>query len=105
MEAISGHLHEILDGYDDKISNSSLPQKSNALSNKLTSVLSVSYADVDIREALKTLDAKETRNNPETRRTLKLDVQKEVLVCNAGIVKEFGQVAEVRRIPVATMVT
>lgn len=104
MAANSGDFHDLLDGYDDKFAISSLPQKSNALSNKLASVLSASYADVEIREALGTLDAKDTRNSPETRRKLRLDVQKDVLDCNGGIVKEFGHVAEVSSIPAAFVV-
>lgn len=35
-------------------------------------------------------------NTAETRRQLRLDVQKEVVDCNAEIVKDFGKVAEVR---------
>jgi len=69
--------------------------RSSALSNRLTSVLSASYADSDIRDALATLDLRNTRNTPETRRQLRLDVQKEVIDCNGDIVKDFGKVAEV----------
>ena len=105
MAANSSDLHHLLDGYDDKYAISSLPQKSNALSNKLASVLSVSYADVEIREAIATLDARDTRNSPETRRKLRLDVQKDVIDCNGGIVKEFGLVAEVSPIPTVIMMS
>ncbi|KAI9816595.1 MAG: Golgi transport complex subunit 6 [Pycnora praestabilis] len=66
----------------------------NALSNKLTSVLSTSFADLDIRDALETLDAKGTENTQETRRQLRLDVQKEVIECNGDVIKEFGGVAK-----------
>ncbi|KAL2853811.1 oligomeric Golgi complex subunit 6 [Aspergillus pseudoustus] len=69
-------------------------QRSNALSNRLTSVLSVSYADSDIRDALETLSLRGVRNTAEVRRQLRLDVQKEVVDCNAEIVKDFGRVAE-----------
>jgi conserved oligomeric Golgi complex subunit 6 len=65
------------------------------LSNKLTSVLSTSYADSEIRDALRLLDAKGIRNNAETRRNLRLELQKEVIKCNAQIVDDFGKVAEV----------
>lgn len=88
-------MSDVLDGYDDRLALSSLPQRSNALSNKISSVLSASYADLEIREVLKTLDAKDIQNNAETRRRLQLDVQKDVIECNGGIVKEFGHVAEV----------
>ena len=73
----------------------SISSKSNALSNKITSVLSASYADSEIRNALGLLDARGTINTTETRRNLKLDAQKQVIDCNAAILDEFGQVAEV----------
>ncbi|OCK81974.1 oligomeric Golgi complex subunit 6 [Lepidopterella palustris CBS 459.81] len=69
-------------------------RSSNALSNRITSVLSASYSDLEIRNALETLDARGIRNTPETRRQLRLDVEKEVIQCNGEIVKDFGQVAE-----------
>jgi hypothetical protein len=71
-------------------------QRSSALSNRLTSVLSASYADSDIRDALETLSVRGIHNSPETRRQLRLDVQKEVVDCNGEIVRDFGKVAEVR---------
>ncbi|MCJ1384220.1 Golgi transport complex subunit 6 [Xylographa soralifera] len=72
----------------------SLPQKSNALSTKVSSILSTSFADADIREALHTLDERGTQNTPETRRHLRLDAQKEVIERNGDIIKDFGHVAE-----------
>ncbi|KAN0080524.1 Conserved oligomeric Golgi complex subunit 6 [Elaphomyces granulatus] len=73
---------------------SSAVQRSSALSNRLTNVLSASYADSGIRDSLETLDLRKTRNIPETRRQLRLDVQKEVIDCNGEIVQDFGKVAE-----------
>jgi hypothetical protein len=67
----------------------------SALSSRITSVLSASYADLEIRDALETLDARQVQNTAETRRQLRLDVQKEVIQCNGEIVKDFGEVAEV----------
>lgn len=67
----------------------------NALSSRITSVLSASYADLEIRDALETLDAREIQNTAETRRQIRLNVQKEVIQCNGDIVKDFGEVAEV----------
>lgn len=69
--------------------------RSSALSNRLTSVLSASYADSDIRDALETLDLRGVHNTADTRRRLRLDVQKEVIDCNGEIVQDFGKVAEV----------
>lgn len=66
------------------------------LSNKISTVLSASYADSEIREALRTLDEKSIKNSAETRRKLRLDVQKEVIERNGDIIKDFGHIAEVR---------
>lgn len=68
----------------------------NALSGRITSVLSASYADLEIRDAVETLDARGVRNTAETRRQIRLDVQRDVIKCNGDIVQDFGQVAEVR---------
>jgi hypothetical protein len=85
------------DGFDSPTSPTS-PQalRNNPLSSKVTSVLSASYADSDIRDALSLLDKKSLENNAETRRQLRLDVQKEVIESNGDIIREFGHVAEVR---------
>ena len=82
---------------DSPISPSS-PQalRNNPLSSKVTSVLSASYADSDIRAALSLLDQKNLENTALTRRQLRLDVQKEVIESNGDIIREFGHVAEVR---------
>jgi hypothetical protein len=77
----------------------SLSSKSNALSNKISSVLSASYADSEIRNALTLLDKRGTTNTTETRRNLRLDAQKELIDCNVAILDEFGQVAEVSIFP------
>lgn len=71
-------------------------QRSTALSNRLTSVLSASYADSDIRDSLETLSLRGIHNTAGTRRQIRLDVQKEVVDSNAEIVRDFGKVAEVR---------
>ncbi|KAI4145191.1 MAG: hypothetical protein L6R39_003908 [Caloplaca ligustica] len=81
------------ESYNERIGGSA-SHRSNALSNKLTSVLSVSYSDSGIRDALRLLDSRNTLNTPELRRRLRWDLQKEVIDCNGSIVKEFGQVAE-----------
>ncbi|KAL8658255.1 MAG: hypothetical protein Q9226_001137 [Calogaya cf. arnoldii] len=69
-------------------------QRSVALSNKLSGVLSVSYADSEIRDALCLLDAKNVQNTPDLRRSIRSDLQKDVIECNSSIVQEFGQLAE-----------
>lgn len=76
-----------------------VPRGVTALSSRITSVLSASYADLEIRDAIDTLDACGVQNTAETRRQLRLDMQKEVIQCNGEIVKDFGQVAEVQKFP------
>jgi hypothetical protein len=84
------------DGFSPAASSVGLTSRgANALSSRITSVLSVSYADLELRDALETLDARELRNTAETRRQIRLDVQKEVIQCNGEIVKDFGEVVEV----------
>ncbi|TKA60182.1 hypothetical protein B0A49_11392 [Cryomyces minteri] len=68
--------------------------RSSALSNRITNVLASSYADLEIRDALETLDARGIKNTQETRRQLRLDVQRELIERNGEIVRDFGQVAE-----------
>ena len=80
---------------DSPLSQPSPQTRSNPLSAKVTSVLSSSFADADIRDALALLDKRGLENNAETRRQLRLDVQKEVIESNGSIIREFGHVAEV----------
>ncbi|KAI1996538.1 Golgi transport complex subunit 6 [Ophidiomyces ophidiicola] len=68
--------------------------KPTALSNRLNTVLSTSYTDSDIRDALETLDKRSIQNTAETRRTLHLDIQKEVIDSNGSIIQDFRKVAE-----------
>lgn len=70
--------------------------RSSALSSRITSVLSASYADLDLRDALETLDTRDFQNTQESRRNLRLDLQQEVIKSNGEIIQDFGQVAEVR---------
>ncbi|KAH8819687.1 oligomeric Golgi complex subunit 6 [Xylogone sp. PMI_703] len=71
-----------------------LAPRNNPVAAKVTSVLSASYTDSDIRDALALLDQRGLVNNAETRRKLRLDVQKEVIESNGAIIREFGHVAE-----------
>ncbi|KAI1082641.1 oligomeric Golgi complex subunit 6 [Whalleya microplaca] len=71
----------------------------NPVSSKITTVLSTSYADAEFRESLALLDERHVTHSAETRRQLRLDVQKEVIDSNGKIITEFGRVAEqLRRI-------
>jgi conserved oligomeric Golgi complex subunit 6 len=68
----------------------------SSLSSQVTSVLSTSYADSEFRDALRLLDERGLQDTADaTRRRLRLDLQKEVIDSNGGIVGEFGKVAEV----------
>lgn len=95
MNGNANYAMDLADSFDGRLTASSLPQRPNALANRVISVLSASYADTEIRDALDSLDKKEIQNTPEIRRRLRLDVQKEVIECNGAIVKDFGHVAEV----------
>lgn len=75
--------------------NTSIAPRSNALSSKVSSILSASYADLEIRDALNLIDERNIENNARTRRQLRLDVQKEVIESNGDVIREFGHVAEV----------
>ncbi|KAK1584731.1 oligomeric Golgi complex subunit 6 [Colletotrichum navitas] len=71
----------------------------NPLTSKVTTVLSTSYADSEFKDALQLLDIRGLKNTAETRRQLRLDLQKEVIDSNGEIVSQFGRVADqLRRI-------
>jgi hypothetical protein len=61
----------------------------------VNSVLSASYADSEIKDALALLDERGVENTAETRRQLRLDIQKDVIESNGAVIREFGHVAEV----------
>lgn len=58
-------------------------------------MLSSSFADTEFKEALALLDERGIQNTEETRRQLRLDLQKEVIDSNGEIIDEFAKVAEV----------
>lgn len=68
----------------------------NPLASKVTTVLSTSYSDTEFRDALSLLDGRGIQNDAETRRRIRLDLQREVIDSNGEIIGEFGRVAEVR---------
>ncbi|KAK5684189.1 Golgi transport complex subunit 6 [Elasticomyces elasticus] len=76
------------------IPTSNAAPRSNALQNRITGVLSASYADLEIRDALAILDGRNIQNTADSRRNLRLDVQQELIECNSDIVQDFGKVAE-----------
>lgn len=74
--------------------NPALAPRSNVLSSKVSSLLSASYADIETRDALNLINERNIVNNAQTRRQLRLNVQREVIESNGVIIKEFGHVAE-----------
>lgn len=65
----------------------------SALNSKITSILSSSLANIEIRDALEALDTRKIQNTPATRRNLRLDLQQDVITSNAEIISDFGTVA------------
>lgn len=91
--SLSGLDSPLTPGGDDFAASSSSSKRTTALSTKLTSVLSSSYADHEIRDALRLLDSQGLKNDDSARRNLKANAQREVIECNARIVDDFGVVA------------
>ncbi|ETN46641.1 uncharacterized protein HMPREF1541_00827 [Cyphellophora europaea CBS 101466] len=69
-------------------------RSANALSTKLATVLSASYADSEIREALRLFDIRDVQSEYQKSQTLKSIAEKEIIDANARIVGDFGHVAE-----------
>jgi hypothetical protein len=88
-----------IDGFESSPASSStgLGVSRSNLSPKVTSILSASYGDLEIRDALSLLDERGVESNAETRRQLRWDIQKDVIDSNGNVIKEFGLVAEVRK--------
>ena len=91
----------IIDNYTTSPTQPTFPalsinsSRSNNFSSKVSSVLSISYADVEIRDALHLLDERGIENNAETRRQFRMDVQKEVIESNGDVLRGFCHVANV----------
>ncbi|KAL9572986.1 hypothetical protein ACKAV7_002671 [Fusarium commune] len=84
------------DGYPQ---TPSTPRGITPLISKVTSVLSTTHSDTEFRDALALLDERGIQNDAETRRRVRLDLQKEVIDSNGEVIAEFGRVAEqLRRI-------
>lgn len=71
------------------------PKASTPLASKVTTVLSTSYSDTEFRDALALLDERGLHNDAETRRQIRMDLQKEAIDSNGEIISDFGRVAEV----------
>ncbi|KHJ32898.1 putative component of oligomeric golgi complex 6 [Erysiphe necator] len=90
---LNGHRNSMsMELYESNTGTSSRGQY--LLTSKVNSVLSVSYADSDFKDALSILDTRGLNNNSVTRRQLRYDVQKEVIESNGYIIGELGYVSE-----------
>ena len=70
-------------------------QRYAPFSNRVTGILSASYADLEIRDALEILDSRGFENTAEARRELRANLQSEVVASNGEIIRDFGEVAKV----------
>jgi conserved oligomeric Golgi complex subunit 6 len=68
--------------------------RQSALSARISTVLSTSYSDLEIRDALAVLDKRNFNNTAEARRQLRLDIQDEVIKANGEVLSDFGGVVE-----------
>ena len=96
---ISNDPRNSINGLSSPIANSpttpvGAAPRSNALTSRITTVLSASYADLEIRDAIDTLDTRGFQNTQESRRDLRLDLQQDVIACNGQIITDFGEVAQ-----------
>jgi hypothetical protein len=80
---------------DSSVTASPVHKGVSPLASKVTSVLSTTHSDTEFRDALTLLDQRGVQNDAETRRRLRLDLQKEVIDINAEVISEFGRVSEV----------
>ncbi|POS84197.1 hypothetical protein EPUL_002956, partial [Erysiphe pulchra] len=87
----NGHRKSITSELYDNSSASSRGQY--LLASKVNSILSMSYADSDIKDALCILDSRGLSNTNATRRQLRYDIQKEVIKSSGFIVEELGCVS------------
>jgi len=67
--------------------------RGNAVQNRISSILSTSYSDLEIKNALQTLDSQKITSND--RKDLRLDLDQELVKGNGDVVKDFSQVAQV----------
>ena len=79
---------------DADLTDTASSRRGQALSNKLNSVLSSSYADSEIREALRLYDLRYAANK-DIELDLRYEAQREVIEANARIVNDFSKVVKV----------
>jgi len=69
------------------------PPRLSTLTTKITTILSSSLANIEIRDSLEALDSRHIHNTSSTRRNLRLDLQAEAIKSNSEIIRDFGNVA------------
>ncbi|KAK5105544.1 Golgi transport complex subunit 6 [Lithohypha guttulata] len=94
MGSTSTHYDLPATGFDATVDDNSLDRRGNALTNKLTRVLSSSYADTEIRDALRLFDARYGHKGGDDDLDLRYEAQREMIEANAQIVNDFSRVAE-----------
>ncbi|KAK9434451.1 oligomeric Golgi complex subunit 6, partial [Lipomyces doorenjongii] len=67
--------------------------RSNLLSLKLSEILSSSYSDSSIRDALLLLGERIQENTPEMRRQFRANVEAEVIEANGQVLEQFSKIA------------
>ncbi|KAK9448007.1 oligomeric Golgi complex subunit 6 [Limtongia smithiae] len=67
--------------------------RSNLFSLKLAEILSTSYADSSIRDALQLLGERIQDNTPEMRRQFRANVEAEVIEANGQVLEQFSNIA------------
>ncbi|KAK9468110.1 oligomeric Golgi complex subunit 6 [Lipomyces arxii] len=67
--------------------------RSNVLSLKLSEILSTSYLDSGIRDALQLLGERIQENTPEIRRQFRANVEAEVIEANGQVLEQFSKIA------------
>lgn len=82
-------------GIESMASDDLIPKRGTALSNKLTNVLSSTYADGETRDALQLFDARYGNDWTKDEFDLRYEAQKEAIEANARIIDDFSKVAKV----------
>ncbi|KPI42984.1 Conserved oligomeric Golgi complex subunit 6 [Cyphellophora attinorum] len=102
MTASSTFVQDDRDGLLSPEGDGSSVRRANALSARISTVLSTSYADTEIRQALRLFELRQTQGGSNASygsSDLKALAEKEVVDSNAQVVDDFGHVAaQLRRV-------
>jgi conserved oligomeric Golgi complex subunit 6 len=98
MTASSTFVQDDRDGLLSPEGDGSSVKRANALSARISTVLSTSYADTEIRQALRLFELRHSQGGSDASygsSDLKALAEKEVVDSNAQVVDDFGHVAAV----------